>query len=221
MSLHKGSKGLGCSGSHGALLALAWQAVLVRASARLLKRALSETDERSKLEGELVSGIEVVKCSAWEVRSWDSHDQNLRGSTGVNIRLVEELIFDYLHWIIEPACNSIWAAVCRTCFMFPAQEPFWQRINNVRNKELGILWKSFIIDATNACVSKVPTDLVVSVPYANLVVQHPIAASRIRAAVMSDGTCTARIVPSVLEPQHSLNPAFRPSVEVFSIDRIS
>ena len=46
-----------------------WQAVLVRASARLLKRALSETDERSKLEGELVSGIEVVKCSAWEVRA--------------------------------------------------------------------------------------------------------------------------------------------------------
>lgn len=45
------------------------QAVLVRASARLLKRALSETDERSKLEGELVSGIEVVKCSAWEVRA--------------------------------------------------------------------------------------------------------------------------------------------------------
>ena len=37
----------------------------MRASARLLKRALSETDERSKLEGELVSGIEVVKCSAW------------------------------------------------------------------------------------------------------------------------------------------------------------
>ena len=49
--------------------AAALQAVLVRASARLLKRALSETDERSKLEGELVSGIEVVKCSAWEVRS--------------------------------------------------------------------------------------------------------------------------------------------------------
>ena len=41
----------------------------MRTSARLLKRALSETDERSKLEGELVSGIEVVKCSAWEVRA--------------------------------------------------------------------------------------------------------------------------------------------------------
>jgi hypothetical protein len=35
--------------------------------------------------------------------------------------------------------------------MLPTQEPFWQRINNVRNKELGILWKSFIIDSTNAC----------------------------------------------------------------------
>ena len=44
------------------------QAVLVRQSARLLKAALLETDERSKLEGELVSGIEVIKCSAWEAR---------------------------------------------------------------------------------------------------------------------------------------------------------
>ena len=39
------------------------------------------------------------------------------------------------------------------CFVLSVQEPFWQRINNVRNKELGILWKSFIIDATNACGS--------------------------------------------------------------------
>ena len=44
------------------------QAVMVQVSARLLKSALLETDERSKLEGELVSDIEVVKCSTWEVR---------------------------------------------------------------------------------------------------------------------------------------------------------
>ena len=43
---------------------------MVQASAALLRRALLETDERSKLEGELVSGIEVIKCSAWEVRGF-------------------------------------------------------------------------------------------------------------------------------------------------------
>ena len=63
-----------------------WQAVLVRASARLLKRALSETDERSKLEGELVSGIEVVKCSAWEVRA----DQ--RGLHGIGLSSIRNAV---------------------------------------------------------------------------------------------------------------------------------
>lgn len=37
-------------------------------SAQLLKKALSQTDERSKLEGEVIGGIDVVKCCAWEVR---------------------------------------------------------------------------------------------------------------------------------------------------------
>lgn len=43
------------------------QAVLVRKSAQLLKKALAQTDERSKLEGEVIGGIDVVKCCAWEV----------------------------------------------------------------------------------------------------------------------------------------------------------
>ena len=43
------------------------QAVLVRISARLLKRTLLRTDERAKLEGELLDGIDVVKCMTWEV----------------------------------------------------------------------------------------------------------------------------------------------------------
>ena len=46
---------------------LAVQAVLVRISARLLKRTLLRTDERAKLEGELLDGIDVVKCMTWEV----------------------------------------------------------------------------------------------------------------------------------------------------------
>lgn len=50
------------------------QALLVRQSARLLKRALAQTDERSKLEGEVIGSIDVIKCSAWEV----SHSRNPR-----------------------------------------------------------------------------------------------------------------------------------------------
>jgi len=43
--------------------------VLVRISARLLKRTLQYTDERAKLEGELLDGVDVVKCMTWEVCS--------------------------------------------------------------------------------------------------------------------------------------------------------
>lgn len=39
---------------------------LMRWTGELLKATLAHTDERTKLEGELVGGIEVVKCSAWE-----------------------------------------------------------------------------------------------------------------------------------------------------------
>ena len=38
---------------------------------------------------------------------------------------------------------------CHKLNITSPQEPFWARINKVRNNELGILWKSFIIDATN------------------------------------------------------------------------
>ncbi|GAX80188.1 hypothetical protein CEUSTIGMA_g7626.t1 [Chlamydomonas eustigma] len=39
---------------------------LMRLSSALLKAALTHSDERTKLEGEMVGGIEVVKCSGWE-----------------------------------------------------------------------------------------------------------------------------------------------------------
>lgn len=39
----------------------------MRISARLLKKTLLRTDERAKLEGELLDGIDVVKCMTWEV----------------------------------------------------------------------------------------------------------------------------------------------------------
>ena len=44
------------------------QAYLVRIGVRLQKEALLFTDERGKLEGELLNGIDVVKCNSWEVR---------------------------------------------------------------------------------------------------------------------------------------------------------
>ena len=46
------------------------QAWLVRNAVRLQKEALQFTDERSKLEGELLNGIDVVKCNSWEVCVW-------------------------------------------------------------------------------------------------------------------------------------------------------
>ena len=49
----------------GGLRAQAW---LVRQAVRYQKEALQFTDERSKLEGELLNGIDVVKCNSWEVR---------------------------------------------------------------------------------------------------------------------------------------------------------
>ena len=38
----------------------------MRNAVRLQKEALLFTDERSKLEGELLNGIDVVKCNSWE-----------------------------------------------------------------------------------------------------------------------------------------------------------
>ena len=48
------------------------QAVLVRISARLLKKTLTHTDERAKVEGELLDGMDVVKCMTWEVSFYHS-----------------------------------------------------------------------------------------------------------------------------------------------------
>ncbi len=43
------------------------QAYMVRLSSQYMRESLQFTDERSKVEGELLGGMEVVKCSAWEV----------------------------------------------------------------------------------------------------------------------------------------------------------
>lgn len=54
------------------------QAWLVRNAVRLQKEALLFTDERSKLEGELLNGIDVVKCNSWEVMVTPSCTRVLR-----------------------------------------------------------------------------------------------------------------------------------------------
>ena len=41
--------------------------MLVRLSAKLMRAALQYTDERAKIEGELLSAMDVVKCATWEV----------------------------------------------------------------------------------------------------------------------------------------------------------
>eukprot|EP00210_Caulerpa_lentillifera_P008090 g7724.t1 len=46
------------------------QMSIVRWSAQYVKKALQQTDERAKLEREVVSGIEAVKCNAWEEPFW-------------------------------------------------------------------------------------------------------------------------------------------------------
>ena len=49
------------------VLMIPLQAKMVQLSSRLLKASLARTDERSKLETELLSGADVVKCYSWEV----------------------------------------------------------------------------------------------------------------------------------------------------------
>ena len=44
----------------------------MRNAVRLQKEALLFTDDRGKLEGELLNGIEVVKCNSWEVQLFAS-----------------------------------------------------------------------------------------------------------------------------------------------------
>lgn len=46
------------------------QMSVVQWSAHYVKKALQQTDDRAKLEREVVSGIEAVKCNAWEVPFW-------------------------------------------------------------------------------------------------------------------------------------------------------
>ncbi|PNW84295.1 hypothetical protein CHLRE_04g228650v5 [Chlamydomonas reinhardtii] len=62
-----GQLGAACLTAVAVLVALVpANAAIVAASNRALKDALGHTDERTKLEAEMMAGMEVVKCSAWE-----------------------------------------------------------------------------------------------------------------------------------------------------------
>ncbi|KAK9802963.1 hypothetical protein WJX72_012534 [[Myrmecia] bisecta] len=52
------------------MLMMPIQAVMVRKSSSLMRKALQFTDERAKLEGELLAGLDVVKCNTWEDPFW-------------------------------------------------------------------------------------------------------------------------------------------------------
>ena len=49
----------------------------MRISSKLMRKSLRFTDERAKFEGELLGGIDVVKCSAWEVRPPFAHPKTI------------------------------------------------------------------------------------------------------------------------------------------------
>ena len=87
------------------------QTAIVRWSAGYVRRALQETDERAKLEGELVSGNASPRHPIYPTRT----------------------VF-FVLGIDAVKCNA-W------------EEPFWNRILAVRGRELGILWKSFVLSA--------------------------------------------------------------------------
>ncbi len=66
------------------------------------------------------------------------------------------------------------------------QDPFWEKIQKVRNTELSILWRTFVIDATNGfLLNAIPT--VVSVATFSVYV---LAGNRLTAAKVS-GTSAA------------------------------
>ena len=51
--------------------ALPPQSWMVRLIVKRLRASLKFTDERAKVESELLSGIEVAKCSTWEASFWN------------------------------------------------------------------------------------------------------------------------------------------------------
>lgn len=61
------------------------------------------------------------------------------------------------------------------------QDSFWDRIQRVRNKELSILWRTFIIDSTNVfLLNAIPTVVSVSTFTAYILLGNILTAAKVR-----------------------------------------
>lgn len=61
-----------------------------------------------------------------------------------------------------------------------AQDSFWDRIQRVRNKELSILWRTFIIDSTNIfLLNAIPTVVSVSTFTAYILLGNNLTAAKV------------------------------------------
>jgi hypothetical protein len=85
------------------------------------------------------------------------------------------------------ACLSAPASVawhhCQTSFDAAPQDSFWDRIQRVRNKELSILWRTFIIDSTNVfLLNAIPTVVSVSTFTAYILLGNNLTAAKVRAS---------------------------------------
>lgn len=87
-----------------------------------------------------------------------------------------------------------------------AQDPFWDKIQRVRNTELSILWRTFVIDATNVfLLNAIPT--VVSVGTFSIYV---LAGNRLTAAKAPSPSPSAMPRPHTQTP-HLKHPPSQPA----------
>jgi hypothetical protein len=79
-------------------------------------------------------------------------------------------------------CQSLCSGVTVTEPPAAPQDSFWDRIQRVRNKELSILWRTFIIDSTNVfLLNAIPTVVSVSTFTAYILLGNNLTAAKVRA----------------------------------------
>ena len=73
------------------------------------------------------------------------------------------------------------------------QDSFWDRIQRVRNKELSILWRTFIIDSTNIfLLNAIPTVVSVSTFTAYILLGNNLTAAKVRKRCYTTSTGAPR-----------------------------
>ena len=130
-----------------------WSAVLLRAS-------LAHTDERAKLEGELLGGAEVVKCYTWEVRARGAGGGGGLCAAGCPGYLGMLCLVGGVCSKVAPACTCAAGCAPPPCDHAYharrarcAQDSFLARATRVRRQELRLLWRSFVVGGINTSVS--------------------------------------------------------------------